>query len=82
MAATLDGASGRLAAAGFGARSAYLTSTSGGGSWLAHTTLLSGSGWTTCASTPSLTTSDRLTVVRAFPDAGWRTVAVMPGNHR
>ena len=43
MAATLDGATRRLTAAGFGARSAYLTSpTSGGGSWLAHATFLSG----------------------------------------
>ena len=82
MAATLDGATGRLAAAGFSARSAYLTSpTSGGGSWLAHTTLLSGVWVDNVRHYASLTSSDRLTVVRAFRDAGWRTVAVMPGNH-
>ena len=82
MAATLDGATRRLAAAGFSARSAYLTSpTSGGGSWLAHTTLLSGVWVDNVRHYASLTSSDRLTVVRAFRDAGWRTVAVMPGNH-
>ena len=82
MTATLDGATRRLAAAGFSARSAYLTSpTSGGGSWLAHTTLLSGVWVDNVRHYASLTSSDRLTVVRAFRDAGWRTVAVMPGNH-
>ena len=82
MTATLDGATRRLAASGFSARSAYLTSpTSGGGSWLAHTTLLSGVWVDNVRHYGDLTSSDRLTVVRAFREAGWRTVAVMPGNH-
>ena len=41
--AVLDAGTRRLAAAGFASRSGFLTSpTSGGGSWLAHATLLSG----------------------------------------
>lgn len=82
MAATLDGATRRLAAAGFGARSGYLTSpTSGGGSWLAHATLLSGVWVDNVRHYADLTAGDRLTMVRAFREAGWRTAAVLPGNN-
>ena len=81
--AALDAGSGRLRAAGFAARSAYLTSpTFGGGSWLAHGTLLSGLWIDNQRRYDSLVSSDRLTLTRAFKNAGWRTVAVMPGNTR
>ena len=81
MAATLDRATRQLTAAGFGARSAYLTSpTSGGGSWLAHATFLSGLWVDSERRHQTLMASDRQTVVGAFRRAGWRTVAVMPGN--
>lgn len=81
MGATLDGATRRLAAVGFDARSAYLTSpTSGGGSWLAHATFLSGLWVDNERRHRTLMASDRMTVVSAFRRAGWRTTAVMPGN--
>lgn len=81
LGATLDGATRRLAAAGFGTRSAYLTSpTSGGGSWLAHATFLSGLWVDNERRHRTLMASDRMTVVGAFRRAGWRTVSVRPGN--
>jgi len=71
----------RLGAAGFSARSAFLTSsTTGGGSWLAHATFLSGMWVDDQHRHDTLVTSDRLTLTSAFRDAGWRTVAVMPGT--
>jgi hypothetical protein len=70
----------RLAEAGFAARSGYLTSsTAGGGSWLAHATLLSGLWVTNQHDYDSLVSGDRLTLTGAFDRAGWRTVGVMPG---
>jgi hypothetical protein len=73
----------RLRAAGFASRSAFLTSpTVGGGSWLAHGTLLSGLWVDNQQRYHSLVTSHRLTLNTAFRRAGWRTVAVMPGNTR
>jgi hypothetical protein len=78
--AVLDAGERRLAAAGYAARSAYLTSpTAGGGSWLAHATLLSGLWVDNQRRYDHLVTTDRLTLNRAFRRAGWRTVAVMPG---
>jgi hypothetical protein len=79
--AVLDAGTNRLRAAGFGSRSAYLTSpTSGGGSWLAHDTLLSGLWIDNQQRSSNLLKSDRLTLSGAFKRAGWRTVAVMPGS--
>jgi hypothetical protein len=70
----------RLAAAGFAARSGFLTSpTSGGGSWLAHSTLLSGLWIDSQQRYNTLVGSDRLTLTSAFKRADWRTVGVMPG---
>ncbi len=70
----------RLSAAGFAARSAYLTSpTSGGGSWLAHSTLLSGLWIDNQQRYTDLLASHRLSLTGAFGGAGWRTVGVMPG---
>ncbi|WP_433297527.1 sulfatase [Pseudonocardia sp. CA-142604] len=77
----LDDGTRRLAAAGFASRSAYLTSSvSGGGSWLAHATLLSGLRVTNQYSFDKLVASDRLTLTSAFQRGGWQTVSVMPSN--
>lgn len=73
----------RLAAAGFGVRTGYLTSsTSGGGSWLAHSTLESGVWVDNQRRYNAFVGSDRLTLSGAFGEAGWRTVDVLPGNDR
>jgi hypothetical protein len=73
----------RLRAAGYGARSGFLTSsTSGGGSWLAHSTLQAGVWVDTQGRYNSFVDSDRLTISGAFGQAGWRTVGVLPGNDR
>ncbi|WFE55537.1 sulfatase [Micromonospora sp. WMMD712] len=78
--AVLDEGTRRLRAAGFASRSAYLTSpTAGGGSWLAHATLLSGLWIDSQQRHRSLLATDRLTLGGAFQRAGWRTVGVMPG---
>ncbi|OJY43625.1 sulfatase-like hydrolase/transferase [Pseudonocardia sp. 73-21] len=77
----LDDGTRRLAAAGYGSRSAFLTSsTAGGGSWLAHATLLSGLWVTNQQTHDQVVGSNRLTLTSAFKDAGWQTVAVMPGT--
>jgi hypothetical protein len=71
---------GKLAAAGFGARTGFLTSpTLGGGSWLAHATLLSGLWIDNQQRYRSLVSTDRLTLTSAFKRAGFRTVGVEPG---
>jgi hypothetical protein len=78
--AVLDDGGRRLSAAGFASRSAFLTSpTSGGASWLAHSTRLSGLWIDNQQRFDSLLKSDRLTLNRAFRRANWRTVGVMPG---
>ncbi|MFC7484931.1 sulfatase [Luedemannella flava] len=77
----LDAGTARLRAAGFGARSGYVTSpTSGGGSWLAHATLQSGLWVNNQRRYADLMDTDRLTLSGAFRRAGWRTVAVAPAN--
>ncbi|GAA1293697.1 hypothetical protein GCM10009609_73480 [Pseudonocardia aurantiaca] len=79
--AVLDEGTRRLAADGFAARSAFLTSSvTGGGSWLAHATLLSGLRVTNQHTFDKLVTSDRLTLTSAFQRAGWQTVSVMPSS--
>ncbi|WP_344025863.1 CDP-alcohol phosphatidyltransferase family protein [Pseudonocardia kongjuensis] len=81
--ALLDDSDRRLDDAGFDSRSGFLTSPiSGGGSWLAHATLFSGLRIDDQRRHDALVTSDRLTLVRAFRDAGWETTAVMPGTTR
>ncbi|BBG00916.1 hypothetical protein PSA01_45540 [Pseudonocardia saturnea] len=81
--ALLDDGDRRLDAAGFASRSGFLTSPiSGGGSWLAHATLFSGLRIDDQRRHDALVTSDRLTLIRAFRDAGWETTAVMPGTTR
>ncbi|RIV37459.1 sulfatase [Micromonospora radicis] len=75
----LDEGAGRLQTAGFSSRSGFLTSpTVGGGSWLAHATLLSGLWIDNNQRHKSLLASDRFTLGDAFQSAGWRTVGVMP----
>jgi hypothetical protein len=78
--AVLNSGTEQLKAAGIGSRSAYLTSsTAGGYSWLAHSTLMSGLWINTQPRYEQLTqNSDRFTLDSAFHRAGWRTMAVMP----
>ncbi|MEV8517556.1 sulfatase [Dactylosporangium sp. NPDC051484] len=81
--ATLDDGTRRLGAAGFGARSALLTSpTFGGGSWLAHDTLLSGLWVNNQRRSDTLLAGDRFTLNAAFRRAGWRVAGMMPANDR
>jgi hypothetical protein len=81
--AVLDAGTKQLAAAGFSARSGWLTSsTFGGGSWWAHATLQSGTWINTQGRYDELVGSNRLTLARAFGGAGWRTVADDPSNSR
>lgn len=81
--AVLDAGTRRLNAAGFSSRSAFLTSsTAGGGSSLAHATLLSGLWIDNQQRYRSLVSSDRLTLTGAFQRAGWRTVSVEPAISR
>lgn len=88
--ALATGTSG-LRASGYAVRSAWLTSpTFGGVSWLAHSTLQSGlwvgsqQRYDQLLDTASTGTAPppRLTLARAFSDAGWRTVDVIPANRR
>jgi hypothetical protein len=79
--AVLDAGNGSLAAAGFTARSAFLTSpTFGGISWLAHSTLQSGLWIDSQQRYDQLVGTDRFTLSDAFERAGWRTVGDVPAN--
>jgi len=81
--AVLDRGTARLAASGFAARSAFLTSpTFGGISWLAHSTLQSGLRIDTQRRYDQLMQSNRFTLSQAFKRAGWRTVDDVPSNNR
>jgi len=81
--AVLQKGDAQLRAAGFSARSAFLTSpTFGGLSWLAHSTLQSGIRVDGQRRYDQLVKNDRLTLTRAFKRAGWRAVGVMPANRR
>jgi hypothetical protein len=81
--AVLNAGGRRLAAAGYGSRSAFLTSpTAGGGSWLAHSTLFSGLWINSQQRYKNLVTTDRLTLNETFRRADWRTVGIMPGVTR
>jgi hypothetical protein len=73
----------QLSAAGFSAKSAFLTSpTFGGISWLAHATFQSGLQIDNQQSYNDLVTTDRFTLSDAFKRAGWRTVADVPSNEK
>jgi len=81
--AVLKRGTGQLAAAGFSARSAFLTSpTFGGISWLAHSTMQSGVWVNSRRRYAQLTASNRFTLSDAFKRAGWRTVDDVPSNNR
>ncbi|NUS49802.1 MAG: CDP-alcohol phosphatidyltransferase family protein [Nocardioidaceae bacterium] len=81
--AQLDAESRRLDAAGYSSASAFLTSSTFGGlSWLAHGTLQSGLWVDNQSRYDELMAGNRLTLGRAFGQAGWRTVAFTPsGGH-
>jgi hypothetical protein len=81
--AMLDANDKRLATVGYAARSGWLTSpTFGGGSWYAHSTLLSGLWIDNQQRYRTLLASDRLTLNGAFRRAGWRTVGIEPADTR
>ena len=81
--AVLDNGTERLRAAGFHARSAFLTSpTFGGASWLAHATLHAGVWANRQWRYDQLVASDRVTLSQAFKRAGWRAVDYVPANDR
>lgn len=74
----------RLESAGFSSRSGWLRSpVTGAGSWLAHSTFLSGLWIKNQQRYRSLTTSDRSTLTSYFRKTGaWRTVGIVPGVRR
>ncbi|MEU6404650.1 CDP-alcohol phosphatidyltransferase [Streptomyces sp. NPDC046985] len=78
---TLDASSRALAKAGFRAKSGWLTSaTYGGGSWLGHSTFMSGLWVDNQNRYRTVTSGDHLTLTEAFRKTGaWDTVGVMPG---
>ncbi|MET8831633.1 sulfatase [Streptomyces sp. NPDC004610] len=80
----LDDGTATLAAAGFGARSGWLRSpVTGAGSWLAHSTFLSGLWVKNQQRYRTLTGGDRATLTSYFRDSGaWRTVGIVPGVRR
>src|SRR6185312_15538385 len=81
--AVLDAGTRQLGAAGFSARSAFLTSpTYGGISWLAHSTLQTGLWVNSQRRYDQLVAGDRFTLSDAFQRAGWRTVADDPSDDR
>jgi hypothetical protein len=81
--AVLRAGTAQLDAAGYGSRSAFLTSpTFGGISWLAHSTLESGLWIDNQKSYNDLVTTDRSTLASLFRKAGWRTVADVPSNEK
>ena len=83
VAAVLDRGTAQLQAGGFSSRSAFLSSSTFGGlSWLAHSTLQSGIRIGTQRGYNQLVKSDRLTLSGAFKRAGWRTVSEDPANKR
>jgi hypothetical protein len=83
VAPVLDAGTRRLKAAGFASRSAFLTSpTAGGGSWLAHSTFLSGLWINNQQRYRTLLSSDRMSLPRFFGRADWRTAEFEPATVR
>ncbi|WP_239118078.1 sulfatase-like hydrolase/transferase [Paractinoplanes ferrugineus] len=79
----LDAGTVSLRKAGYGSQSGWLTSpTFGGGSWLAHSTFESGLWINNEQRYRNLVASNRLTLTRAFKNASYKTVSVMPGATR
>ncbi|WP_417564438.1 CDP-alcohol phosphatidyltransferase [Microbacterium sp.] len=72
-----------LAAHGYAAQSAWLTSpTFAGLSWLAHATLQTGVWADSPTAYNAVVSSTRMTLSDAFGKAGWRTVGDIPSNIR
>ncbi|HEV7186163.1 MAG TPA: CDP-alcohol phosphatidyltransferase [Leifsonia sp.] len=70
-----------LAAHGYAERSAFLTSSTFGGiSWLAHSTLQTGLWIDSQQKYDQVTAGKRLTLSSAFGKAGWRTVSDVPSD--
>ncbi|MEB0306886.1 CDP-alcohol phosphatidyltransferase [Cryobacterium sp. 10I1] len=70
-----------LAATGYQERSAFLTSpTFGGISWLAHSTLQTGLWIDSQQKYDQVTAGNRLTLSRAFAEAGWHTISDVPSD--
>jgi hypothetical protein len=79
----LDEGNRQLRAAGFTARSAYITSPiMGGGSWQAHAALQTGLWVDNPQRYATVVGTQRLSLTRAFKRAGWQTVAMVPANDR
>jgi phosphatidylglycerophosphate synthase len=75
----LDEGHDKLKAAGFDARSGFLTSsTFGGGSWLAHASMQSGLWIDNQQRYDALTAGDRMSLTKAFKRGGWKTVGASP----
>jgi hypothetical protein len=79
----LDAGTQTLRAEGYSARTGYLTSSTFGGlSWLAHSTLQSGLLIDNQRRYDHLLATDRATLSSLFKRAGWRTAAFVPANER
>jgi hypothetical protein len=73
----------QLAASGYSERSAFLTSSTFGGiSWLAHSTLQTGLWVDSQQKYDQVTTGTRFTLSDAFRKAGWQTVSDVPSDTR
>jgi hypothetical protein len=73
----------QLEIVGYSARSGWLSSSTFGGlSWLAHSTLQSGLFVDNQLRYDQLVATQRLTLSDAFGRAGWRTIADVPSNDR
>ncbi|MET7935784.1 sulfatase-like hydrolase/transferase [Streptomyces sp. NPDC005322] len=78
---TLKAATKKMGAAGYSAKSGWLTSaTYGGSSWLGHSTFLTGLWIDNQNRYRTVTAGDHLSITSAFKRTGaWRTVGIMPG---
>ncbi|WP_307620492.1 CDP-alcohol phosphatidyltransferase [Streptomyces sp. V3I7] len=78
---TLDRSNRALARAGYHAKSGWLTSaTYGGGSWLGHSTTMSGLWVSSQQRYRTVMAGDHLSLTKMFRKTGaWDTVGVMPG---
>jgi hypothetical protein len=73
----------QLAADGYSERSAFLTSSTFGGiSWLAHSTLQTGQWIDSQQKYDQVTSGNRFTLSDAFKKAGWQTVSDVPSDSK
>jgi hypothetical protein len=81
---TLEQKTQELKDAGYASRSGWLRSPiTGAGSWLGHSTFLSGLWIKNQSRYDNLVASDRLTLTEAFRRTGaWRTVGIVPGTQK